>query len=59
MISLFLDVFSISFFKDLTFLAYRSFSSLVSVIPGYFVLCVAVINGDVLDFFLSPFNVCI
>ena len=35
------------FFKDLKFLSNRSFPSLVSVIPRYFMLFVSLVNGDV------------
>ena len=38
---------SISFFKDLKFLSNRSFSSLISVSPRYFMLFVAVVDHDV------------
>ena len=38
---------SISFFKDLKFLSNRSFTSLVSVTPRYFMLFVATVKDDV------------
>ena len=38
---------SISFFKDLKFLPNRSFTSLISVTPRYFVLFVAIVKGGV------------
>ena len=37
---------SVSFFKDLKFLSYRSFTSFVSVTPRYFILFVTIVNGD-------------
>ena len=43
---LFCDIF-FSFFKDLKFLSYRSFTCLVSVTPSYFMLSVAIVNGVV------------
>ena len=51
---------SISFFKDLNFLSNRSFASLVSVTPRYFMLFVAIVKGDV--FLISPkplYDLCI
>ena len=36
-----------SLFKDLKFLLNRSFTSLVSVIPRYFLLFVSIVDGDV------------
>ena len=38
---------SVSFFKDLKFLSYRSFTSLVRVTPKHFMLFVAIVKGDV------------
>ena len=38
---------SVSFFKDLKFLSYRSFTCLVRVTPRYFILFVAIGKGDV------------
>ena len=38
---------SISFFKDLKFLSNRSFTSLVRVIPRYFMVFVAIVKGEV------------
>ena len=38
---------SLSFFKDLKFLSYKSFTCLVRVTPRYFMLFVAVVKGDV------------
>ena len=38
---------SISFFKDLKFMSNRSFTSLIRVIPRYFMLFVAMMKGDV------------
>jgi hypothetical protein len=38
---------SISFFRDLKFLSYRSFTSLVRVTPRYFILFVTIVKGVV------------
>jgi hypothetical protein len=38
---------SISFFRDLKFLSYRSFTCLVRVTPKYFILFVALVKGVV------------
>ena len=38
---------SISFFKDLKFLSYRSSTCLVRITPRYFMLFVAIVKGDV------------
>ena len=38
---------SISFFKDLKFFLYNSFTCMVRVTPRYFVLFVAIVKGDV------------
>ena len=38
---------SISFFKDLKFLSFRSSTSSAIVIPRYFMLFVGVVKGDV------------
>jgi hypothetical protein len=38
---------SISFFKDLAFLSYGSFTRLVRVMSRYFTLCVAIVKGNV------------
>jgi hypothetical protein len=46
----------ISFFKDLIFLLYKSFISLVRVIPRYFVIFVTLEKGVV---FLTSFLVCL
>ena len=45
---------SISFFKDLKFLSYKSFTCLVRVISRYFILFVAIVKGMQMDPFLSP-----
>jgi hypothetical protein len=37
--------FSVSFFMDLKFLSYRSFSCLARVIPIYFILLMTIIRG--------------
>ena len=37
----------ISFFRDLKFLSYRSFTSLVTVTPRYFILFVTIVKGVV------------
>jgi hypothetical protein len=41
---------SISFFGDLEFVSHRSFISLVSIIPRYFILFVAIVKGFLLSF---------
>ena len=42
-----LKSFSISFFRDLKFLSYRSFTCLVTVSPRYFILFVVIVKGIV------------
>ena len=37
---------SISFFKDIKFLSYRSFTSLIRVTPRYFLQLVAIMEDD-------------
>jgi hypothetical protein len=37
----------ISFFRDLKFLSYRTFTCLVRVIPRYFILFVTIVKGVV------------
>jgi hypothetical protein len=44
---------SISFFRDLKFLLYRYFTSLVRVIPRYFILFVTIVKGVVSLIFFS------
>jgi hypothetical protein len=38
---------SISFFRDIKFLSYRSFTSLVGVKPTYFILFLVIVEGVV------------
>ena len=47
---------SISYFRDLKFLSYRSFPCLVRVTPRYFVLFVTIVKGIV---FLISFSACL
>ena len=54
--SIFLRSSSISFFRDLKFLSYRSFTCLVSVTPRYFILFVAILKGVVS---LTSFSACL
>ena len=46
----------ISFFRDLKFLSYRSFTSLVRVTPRYFILFVTIVKGVVS---LISFSACV
>jgi hypothetical protein len=51
---------SISFFKDLKFLSYKSFTWLIRGTPRYFILFLAIVKGVAsLIFFLSPCITCI
>ena len=43
----FSDVFFAFFHKDLMFLSHRFFTYLVTVMPQYFMLFVAIVKGDV------------
>ena len=47
---------SISFFRDLKFLSYRSFTCLVRVTPRYFKLFVTIVKGDIS---LISFSACL
>ena len=50
---------SISFFKDLKFLSYKSSTCLVRVTLRYFMLFVAIVKGDVfLISFSAPYHLC-
>jgi hypothetical protein len=47
--------FSISFFRDLKFLSYRSFTCLVRVTPRYFILFVTIVKGVIALISFSSF----
>ena len=48
---------SISLFRDLKFLSYRSFTSLVRVTPRYFILFMTIVKGVVSNWQMGPYKI--